>query len=70
MAKLKSIYQLAHQLENEIGKHRQLSDHCDNDVYWRARADSDHAISTAKYLIQYMPRVQADIIRAVVGAHL
>jgi hypothetical protein len=70
MAKLKSIYQLAHQLHDQIGKHRQLSDYCDNDVYWRARSDSDQAVSTAKYLIQYMPRVQADIIRAVVGTEL
>jgi IS4 transposase len=71
MQKLKSIYQLAHQLHDQIGAHyRLIGTDVNHDKYWRARAESDHAISTAKYLIQYMPRVQADIIRAVVGAHL
>jgi hypothetical protein len=70
MQKLKSTYQLANSLRDQIGKHRQLSDYCDNDAYWRARADSDQAVSTAKYLIQYLPRAQADVIRAIVGAEL
>jgi len=71
MQKLKSIYQLAHQLRDQIGGHyRLIGTGCSDEVYWRARADSDIAGSTAKYLIQYMPPAQADVIRAIVGANL
>lgn len=71
MQKLKSIYQLAHQLHDQIGAHyRLIGAGVADDQYWRARAESDQAESTAKYLIQYLPQVQADVIRAVVGAKL
>ena len=71
MQKLKSIYQLAHQLYDRIGAHYQLiGTGVDDDQYWRARAESDQAESMAKYLIQYLPPAQADVIRAVVRAKL
>lgn len=69
---MKSIWKLARRLDAQIGAHYRLigDSSVSHDDYMRARADSDQAVSTARYLMQYLPPVQADVIRAVVGANL
>lgn len=69
---MKSIWILARQLDAQIGAHYRLigNSSITHDEYLQARADSDQAVSTARYLMQYLPPVQADVIRAVVGANL
>jgi len=70
--KNRDIYKLARQLRGRIGAHYRLigDSSIAHDEYLQARADSDQAVSTARYLVQYLPPVQADVIRAVVGVSL
>ena len=49
----RSILRMARPLRARIGAHVPLiGTGCDNDVYQRTLADSDEAVSLAKYLIQ------------------
>ena len=51
----KSILRMAQPLRAIIGAHVPLiGTGCDEDVYLRARADSEEAVSIAKYLIMHL----------------
>lgn len=69
---MKSIWKLARQLDAKIGAHYRLigDSRIPHDDYLQARSESDQAESTARYLVQYLPPAQADVIRSVVGANL
>jgi len=66
---IKTIIRMAKPLKAAIGSHVPLiGTGCDNDVYQRARADSDLAAQQAKYLIQHLDnRHDAVIFAKAVG---
>lgn len=71
MAMQKSMFKFARQLNKQIGAHyRLIGTGCTDEDYHRARAESDQAESLARYMMQYLPQLQADVIRAVVGVKL
>ena len=67
--KPKSIIRMAQPLRAIIGAHVPLiGTGCDNAVFQRARADSDDAVSLAKYLIMHLDnRHDAVIFAKCVG---
>ena len=53
--KIRTIIRMAKPLRERIGAHVPLiGTGCDNDVFQRAKADSDDAVSLAKYLIMHL----------------
>lgn len=68
---MKTAYKIAQNLHKKIGAHyRLIGTGCSDEQYQRARAESDQAESMARYLIQYLPRAQADVIRSITGYKL
>lgn len=68
---MKTAHKIAQNLRKKIGAHyRLIGTGCTDEQYHRARAESDQAESLARYLIQYLPRAQADVIRAITGNKL
>ena len=65
----KNLYKLAMQLRKKIGGHVHLiGQHAKADDYYHAQAESDKAVSLAKYLIWHLQdRYQAEIFAKQVG---
>ena len=65
----KTLYTLAKQLRKKIGAHVYLiGKQVKSDIYHNAQAESDEAVSLAKYLIQNLEdRHQAEIFAYQVG---
>lgn len=65
----KTILRMAKPLRARIGAHaRMIHTWTDHDAYERARADSEEAVSTAKYLIQHLDnRHDAALFARAVG---
>jgi hypothetical protein len=66
---MKSIITLSRQLKKQIGAHYKLigKPNLSDGDYWAARAQSDQAVSTARYLIQYLNPQQAAIVSSFTG---